>query len=194
MLESTPASVNSALQRARAGFRPSGGPDRATLPRSPHEAHVVGRFVDAIQQGDLDGMVAILTDNAKLTMPPDPFEFNGPRPSRSFSTAWRWVKISRWFLREPTTIQPWAITDRTPTPTSIERARSSCCQSQVSRCPRSRGSATRASSPVSGFRELSRVLSRRSAMTRPRARESPLTSPGCRRPAPPWPTGRTTSL
>jgi RNA polymerase sigma-70 factor (ECF subfamily) len=41
---------------------------------------VVGRFVDAIQQGDLDGMVAILTDNAKLTMPPDPFEFNGPRP------------------------------------------------------------------------------------------------------------------
>jgi RNA polymerase sigma-70 factor (TIGR02960 family) len=84
MLESTPASVNSALQRARAGFQPSGGPDRVTLPRSPHEAEVVGRFVDAIQSGDLDGMVAILTDHAKLTMPPDPFEFTGPRPIAEF--------------------------------------------------------------------------------------------------------------
>jgi RNA polymerase sigma-70 factor (ECF subfamily) len=84
MLESTQASVNSALQRARAGFQPSGGLDRVTLPRSPHEAQVVGRFVDAIQSGDLDGMVAILTDDAKLTMPPDPFEFTGPRPIAEF--------------------------------------------------------------------------------------------------------------
>jgi RNA polymerase sigma-70 factor (ECF subfamily) len=84
MLESTPASVNSALQRARAGFQPSGGPDRVALPRSPHEAQVVGRFVDAIQAGDLEGMVAILTDDAKLTMPPDPFEFTGPRPIAEF--------------------------------------------------------------------------------------------------------------
>jgi RNA polymerase sigma-70 factor (ECF subfamily) len=84
MLESTPASVNSALQRARAGFQPSGGPDRVTLPRSPQEAEVVGRFVDAIEGGDLEGMVAILTDNARLTMPPDPFEFTGARPIAEF--------------------------------------------------------------------------------------------------------------
>jgi RNA polymerase sigma-70 factor (ECF subfamily) len=32
MLDSTPASVNSALQRARAGLQPSRGPDRVTLP------------------------------------------------------------------------------------------------------------------------------------------------------------------
>src|ERR1700678_868378 len=73
MLDSTAASVNSALQRARAGLEHSRGPDRVTLPRSPHEAQVVDRFVDAIQLGDLDGIVALLTDDAKLKMPPEPF-------------------------------------------------------------------------------------------------------------------------
>jgi RNA polymerase sigma-70 factor (TIGR02960 family) len=84
MLDATPASVNSALQRARAGLDASRDPDRVTLPRSPHEAEVVDRFIDAIQQGDLDRVVALLTDNAKLKMPPEPFEFRGPRPIAEF--------------------------------------------------------------------------------------------------------------
>jgi RNA polymerase sigma-70 factor (TIGR02960 family) len=84
MLDSTPASVNSALQRARAGLERSTGPDRVTLPRSPHEAQVVDRFVEAIQQGDLDGVVALLTDDARLAMPPEPFEFHGPLPIARF--------------------------------------------------------------------------------------------------------------
>jgi RNA polymerase sigma-70 factor (TIGR02960 family) len=78
MLESTPASINSALQRARAGFRPSGDPDRVPLPRSPREAAVVDRFVDAVQRADLDSLVALLTDDARAIMPPEPFEFRGP--------------------------------------------------------------------------------------------------------------------
>jgi RNA polymerase sigma-70 factor (TIGR02960 family) len=84
MLDSTPASVNSALQRARAGLEHSRGTDRVTLPRSPHEAQVVDRFIDAIQQGDLDHIVPLLTDDAKFTMPPEPFEFHGPRPIAEF--------------------------------------------------------------------------------------------------------------
>ncbi len=84
MLDSTPASVNSALQRARTGFQPSTGPDRVALPRSPHEAEVVDRFVDAIQQGDLDRVISLLTDDAKLTMPPEPFAFDGPRSIAEF--------------------------------------------------------------------------------------------------------------
>jgi RNA polymerase sigma-70 factor (TIGR02960 family) len=84
MLDSTPASVNSALQRARAGLPSSGVPDRVTLPRSPHEAQVVDLFIDAIQQGDLDRVVALLTSDAKLRMPPEPFEFHGPRPIAQF--------------------------------------------------------------------------------------------------------------
>jgi RNA polymerase sigma-70 factor (ECF subfamily) len=84
MLDSTPASVNSALQRARTSLQSSRVPARVTLPRSPHEAEVVDRFVDAIQQGDLDHVVALLTDDARFTMPPEPFEFHGPRPIAQF--------------------------------------------------------------------------------------------------------------
>jgi RNA polymerase sigma-70 factor (ECF subfamily) len=84
MLDSTPASVNSALQRARVGLQPSRLADRVTLPRSTHEAEVVDRFVDAIQQADLDRVVALLTDHARFTMPPEPFEFHGPRPIAQF--------------------------------------------------------------------------------------------------------------
>lgn len=90
MLDSTPASVNSALQRAHAGFHPAGDPDRARLPRSPHEAEVVDQFVDAIQQGDFDRVVALLTDDARLNMPPEPFEFHGPRPIAEFHRAAFW--------------------------------------------------------------------------------------------------------
>jgi RNA polymerase sigma-70 factor (TIGR02960 family) len=84
MLDSTSAAVNSALQRARAGLQHSSGHDRVTLPRSPHEAVVVDRFIDAIQQGDLDRVIALLTDDASLKMPPEPFEFQGPRPIAQF--------------------------------------------------------------------------------------------------------------
>jgi len=84
MLDSTEASVNSALQRARASLETSRGPHRVTLPRSPHEAEVVNRFVDAMEQGDLDEVVALLTDDARLKMPPEPFEFYGPRSIGEF--------------------------------------------------------------------------------------------------------------
>ena len=92
ILDSTPASVNSALQRARVGFRPSGDPDRVPLPRSQQEAEVVDQFVDAFQRGDLDEVVALLTDDAKLTMPPEPFEFTGRSAIADFYRAqgvWR---------------------------------------------------------------------------------------------------------
>jgi len=84
MLDSTPASVNSALQRARAGIDGSRDPDQVTLPRSPQEAETVERFVDALQRGDLERVVALLTDDARMTMPPEPFEFRGPRSIAEF--------------------------------------------------------------------------------------------------------------
>jgi RNA polymerase sigma-70 factor (ECF subfamily) len=78
VLDSTPASVNSALQRARAGFRPTRDPDRVALPRSPEEAATVARFVDAFESGDIDALVGLLTHDARVTMPPEPLELNGP--------------------------------------------------------------------------------------------------------------------
>jgi RNA polymerase sigma-70 factor (TIGR02960 family) len=77
ILDSTPASVNSALQRARSGFRPAVDMDRIALPRSGQEADVVGRFVDAYERGDVKALVALLTQDARVTMPPDPYEFSG---------------------------------------------------------------------------------------------------------------------
>ena len=49
----------------------------APLPRSPQERELVGRFADAFQAGDVDRVVALLTDDAWLTMPPEPLEYQG---------------------------------------------------------------------------------------------------------------------
>ena len=84
MLESTPASVNSALQRARSRSPHPEGPDRVRMAPPGRESEVVDRFVDAFQRGDLDGVVALLTDDAKFSMPPEPFEFHGPRVIAEF--------------------------------------------------------------------------------------------------------------
>ena len=78
VLGSTTASVNSALQRARSGFRPGRDLERVAIPRSPEEAEVVGRFVEAFESGDPRRLVALLTDNARLTMPPDQVGYEGP--------------------------------------------------------------------------------------------------------------------
>jgi RNA polymerase sigma-70 factor (ECF subfamily) len=47
--------------------------------RSEYEAKAADRFVDSFQQGDLEGVIALLSDDARFTMPPEPFEFRGPR-------------------------------------------------------------------------------------------------------------------
>jgi RNA polymerase sigma-70 factor (ECF subfamily) len=85
MLESSEASVNSALQRARAALetRPADR-ERAPLPRSPRERELVARFADAVQSGDVDGMVSVLSEDALLTMPPEPLEYHGPEAIAAF--------------------------------------------------------------------------------------------------------------
>ena len=50
---------------------------RAPLPDSRRERDLVGRFADAVETGDIDGMVALLTDDAWVTMPPEPYEYQG---------------------------------------------------------------------------------------------------------------------
>jgi RNA polymerase sigma-70 factor (ECF subfamily) len=80
MLETSEPSVNSALQRARAALDervPPGGRERAPLPHSQNERELLGRFADAFESGDVDGVVALMTDDAWLRMPPDPEEYQG---------------------------------------------------------------------------------------------------------------------
>ena len=88
MLDSTVDSVNSALKRARAGLEtklPSGG-DRPPAPAldSPSEDAIVAKFVAAYESSDLDSLVALLTDDVFISMPPLPFEYQGREPASRF--------------------------------------------------------------------------------------------------------------
>jgi RNA polymerase sigma-70 factor (TIGR02960 family) len=81
MLDTSEPSVNSLLRRARAAFEsrlPAAGRERAPLPNSKLERDVVGSFADAVEAGDIDAMVALLTEDAWVTMPPEPWEYQGP--------------------------------------------------------------------------------------------------------------------
>jgi RNA polymerase sigma-70 factor (TIGR02960 family) len=80
MLDTGEAAVKGALQRARAALRdrlPDADRERAPRPDSAIERRLVGRFADAVESGDVDEMVALLTDDARLTMPPLPLLYQG---------------------------------------------------------------------------------------------------------------------
>jgi len=87
MLDSSEGSVKGALQRARATLDervPHGGRERAPLPSSASERELVGRFAAAVERGDTEAVVSLLTDDAWLTMPPEPYEYQGARPIARF--------------------------------------------------------------------------------------------------------------
>jgi RNA polymerase sigma-70 factor (TIGR02960 family) len=86
MLDGSETSVNSALQRARATLETRLPVDRKRppLPGSPRERELAARFADAVQSGDVDGMVSLLTDDALLTMPPLPLEYEGHNAIAAF--------------------------------------------------------------------------------------------------------------
>ena len=81
MLGSTVESVNSALKRGRSSlerrWRRAGALERLPAPDSRSEEAIVGKFVSAWQSADLDALVALLTDDVFMSMPPMPFEYEG---------------------------------------------------------------------------------------------------------------------
>jgi RNA polymerase sigma-70 factor (TIGR02960 family) len=81
MLDATVESVTSALKRARASLRrrrpPAAGRRPPPASNSPAEDAVVARFVSAWESADLDALVALLTDDVFVSMPPMPFEYEG---------------------------------------------------------------------------------------------------------------------
>ncbi|HME90748.1 MAG TPA: RNA polymerase subunit sigma-70 [Myxococcaceae bacterium] len=99
MLQTSEASVNSLLRRARAAFEtrlPATGRERAPLPNSKLEREIVGRFAETVENGDIDAMVALLTDDAWLTMPPLPHAYQGPAVIQGFL---RGAEVARGALR-----------------------------------------------------------------------------------------------
>jgi RNA polymerase sigma-70 factor (ECF subfamily) len=81
MLDSTVESANSALKRARASLKlrsPSSvGGEPPPVAGSPQEDAIVAKFVSAYEASDLDALVALLTDDVFMSMPPMPLEYEG---------------------------------------------------------------------------------------------------------------------
>ena len=81
LLGTTVASVNSALQRARqtlARERAAGRLARDHVPASSDaEARIVSSFLAAWEAVDVEDIVALLADNAIMTMPPEPMRLVG---------------------------------------------------------------------------------------------------------------------
>jgi RNA polymerase sigma-70 factor, ECF subfamily len=87
VLDTSEAAVNSALQRARAKLERIGrdsSEEQKPPPGSRGERELVARFANAFEGGDVDSVVALLSRDARLTMPPERMEYVGPAAIRRF--------------------------------------------------------------------------------------------------------------
>jgi len=89
LLDTSVASVNSALQRARATLAArigAGGDPPAAEVMTADQAELLARYVEAFERYDIESLVALLHDDAVMSMPPYNFWLQGP------------TEMGRWFL------------------------------------------------------------------------------------------------
>jgi RNA polymerase sigma-70 factor (ECF subfamily) len=87
LLETTVASVNSALQRARATLADSNVSEAdPAQPENEGQRALLTRFVDAFERYDLDAIVSLLHEDVEQSMPPYELWLRGP------------VDITKWWL------------------------------------------------------------------------------------------------
>jgi RNA polymerase sigma-70 factor, ECF subfamily len=78
LLETSVASVNSALQRARATLSATEVSDLdAGAPVDPDDEDLVRKYADAFERYDMDALVTLLSDDARFSMPPFSLWFQG---------------------------------------------------------------------------------------------------------------------
>jgi len=101
-LETTPVSVDSALQRAHKTIdeRVPKQSQQATLRSLGDDAldDIVERFVAAWERNDVEAVVALLTEDARMTMPPLPSWYSGREAVASFMRGWALSEGKRWRL------------------------------------------------------------------------------------------------
>lgn len=84
MLGTGATAIKGLLQRARAGLDGSFEPSTAPAVDTPQQRDLVRRFAHAFSAGDVDGVIALLTDDAWLAMPPAPHEYHGREAIAAF--------------------------------------------------------------------------------------------------------------
>jgi RNA polymerase sigma-70 factor (TIGR02960 family) len=85
MLDTSVDSVTSALKRARATLQRRMPPHQPVPPAgSPAETAIADRFARAYESADLDALIALLSDDVFISMPPMPFEYEGREPAARF--------------------------------------------------------------------------------------------------------------
>jgi RNA polymerase sigma-70 factor, ECF subfamily len=71
LLETSVASVNSALQRARATLAASGvSADNAAAPMDDAQRKLLARYVTAFERYDIDALTSLIREDARQSMPP----------------------------------------------------------------------------------------------------------------------------
>jgi len=105
LLESSVASVNSALQRARAGVDarlPDGLPSPSDASDEGQRA-LLDRYVQAWESADIDALVSLLKEDATMSMPPWLQWYRGHHAIRVlFNWVWRRGDYKRQFRLVPT--------------------------------------------------------------------------------------------
>lgn len=88
LLETSTDAVNSTLRRARAALDQA---DLDAAPAQPRELdlELLGKYVEAFERYDVDALVALLRDDATLTMPPFELWLHGVDDIRRFLAAMR---------------------------------------------------------------------------------------------------------
>ncbi|MGH3042573.1 MAG: sigma-70 family RNA polymerase sigma factor [Gaiellaceae bacterium] len=84
LLDTTVASVNSALQRARASLDAKDVSSEATDPLSDEQEALLARYVEAFQRYDMESLTSLLHEDATQTMPPYTLWLRGRNDILSF--------------------------------------------------------------------------------------------------------------
>ncbi len=87
MLGTSPTAVKGIVQRARASLARQRMGEEQARPGPARERDLAARFARAYIAGDVDGVVALLTDDAWLSMPPAPHEYQGREAIAAFLRA-----------------------------------------------------------------------------------------------------------
>jgi RNA polymerase sigma-70 factor, ECF subfamily len=84
LLDTTVASVNSALQRARATLTVADVASDTLAPEDPDQVALLERYVDAFERYDMDSLTSLLHEDATMSMPPLPLWLRGHTDTREW--------------------------------------------------------------------------------------------------------------